>query len=44
MTPQKTDNNIVKNLVECEGNKYPVADLRRMMARIFNELKENRHK
>jgi hypothetical protein len=28
--------------MQSEGNKSPVADLRRMMTRMFNELKEER--
>jgi hypothetical protein len=37
--PQKTNNNIIQDLVECEGDEFPVADLRRMI-RMINELKE----
>jgi hypothetical protein len=40
MTPQKTNNHTIEDLMQSEGNKSPVADLRRMMTRMFNELKE----
>jgi hypothetical protein len=40
MTPQKTENNVTEHLVEREADEFPVADLRRMMIRLFNELKE----
>jgi hypothetical protein len=33
LTPQKTDNNIIVNLVESEGDESPVADIRRIMIR-----------
>jgi hypothetical protein len=41
MTPQKTSNNTTEDLVESEGDESPVADVKRMMIRMFNELKEN---
>jgi hypothetical protein len=41
MTPQKTHNNTRGTLVESEGDKFLLTDLRRMMIRIFMELKEN---
>jgi hypothetical protein len=39
MTHRKTNNNIIEDLVESEGDESPVADLRRRMIRMFNELK-----
>jgi molybdenum-dependent DNA-binding transcriptional regulator ModE len=36
---KKTNNNIIEDLVESEGNESAVADLRRMI-RTFSELKE----
>jgi hypothetical protein len=44
MTPQKTSNNIIEDLVESEGDETPVADLRRIMINMFNELKEEHAK
>jgi hypothetical protein len=38
-TPQKT-NGIIEDLVESQGDDSPVAKLRRMMIRMFNEHKE----
>jgi hypothetical protein len=47
-TPQKSINNIIKDLLQSEGNEFPVADTWRMMIRMFNllneELKENMQK
>jgi molybdenum-dependent DNA-binding transcriptional regulator ModE len=40
MTPQKTNNNIIEDLVESKGDESPVTDIRRMIIRMFNELKE----
>jgi hypothetical protein len=40
MTPQKTNNNMIKDLVKSEGYESLVAGARRMMTRMFNELKE----
>jgi hypothetical protein len=40
MTPQKTNNNIIEDLVESERDKSPVAGVRRMMIRMVNELNE----
>jgi hypothetical protein len=40
-TPQKTNNISIEDLVENEGNEYPVADSRRMMTSISNELSED---
>jgi hypothetical protein len=40
MAPQKTNNNIVEDLVESEGDESPVADIKRMVIRMFNELRE----
>jgi hypothetical protein len=40
MTAQKANNNIVEDMVESERDESPAADIRRMMIRMFNELKE----
>jgi hypothetical protein len=40
MTPQKTDNNIIEDLVKSERDESPVTYFRRTMIRMFNELKE----
>jgi hypothetical protein len=40
MTSQKTNNNIIEELVESERDDCAVADVRRMVLRMFNELKE----
>jgi hypothetical protein len=42
MTSQ--NNNIIEDLVECEGDESPVADIRRMMFRMLNELKRDKQK
>jgi predicted ester cyclase len=39
-TPQKPNNHTIKDLVESEGDKSSVAAFRKMMIRMFNELKE----
>jgi hypothetical protein len=39
-TPQKSNNNIIEDLIKSEGDESPVADVRRMIIRMFNELKE----
>jgi hypothetical protein len=39
MSPQKTNNNIIEDLVESEGDEFPVSDIRRVI-RMFNELRE----
>jgi hypothetical protein len=39
MTPQKVNNHTIENLVDSKGDKSPIAEVRRMMIRIFNELK-----
>jgi hypothetical protein len=39
-TPQKANNNIIEDLVESKGDKFPVADLKLMMRRKSNELEE----
>jgi hypothetical protein len=39
-TPQKTNNNKIQDLVESEEDESPISDLRRMMIRMFNELKK----
>jgi hypothetical protein len=41
MTPQKINNNIIEDLVESEREESPVAYIRRMKIRMFNELKED---
>jgi hypothetical protein len=38
-TPHNTKN-IIQDLVESEGDESQVADLRKMMLRMFNECKE----
>jgi hypothetical protein len=40
VTLQKTNNNIIEDLMESYGDESPVADLKRMMIRMFKELKE----
>jgi hypothetical protein len=40
ITPQKTNNHIIEDLVENEGNEFSVADVRRMMVTMFSKLKE----
>jgi hypothetical protein len=39
-TPQLANSNIIEDLMESEGDESPVADLKRMMIRKFNELEE----
>jgi tRNA uridine 5-carbamoylmethylation protein Kti12 len=39
-TPQKSQNNRIGDLVESEGDEVLVVDLRRLMIRMFNKLKE----
>jgi hypothetical protein len=39
MTLQKTNNNIIEDLVESEGNVSPDVDPRRMITAMFNELR-----
>jgi hypothetical protein len=41
ITPQKMNNKVIEDLVENEGDEFPVAVLRRMMVRIFNELRKD---
>jgi hypothetical protein len=42
MIPQMvTDNHKIEDLVDGEGDESPVAEVRRMMLRMFNELKED---
>jgi hypothetical protein len=43
-TPQKANNNVIEDLMESDGNESPVADLRTMMVRIFEELEKNMQK
>jgi hypothetical protein len=40
MTPQKTNNNVIEDLVESERDEFPVADIRKIR-RMFSELKED---
>jgi hypothetical protein len=40
LTPQKAYNHTIKDLVESEGEESPVADIGRMMIRMFSELKK----
>jgi hypothetical protein len=40
VTPQKDNNNTIEDFVESEGNESSVPDVRRMMIRMFNELKK----
>jgi hypothetical protein len=40
-TLQKANNITVENLVESEEEESSVADIRRMMIRMFNEFKED---
>jgi hypothetical protein len=40
-TPQKINNDIIEDLVESEGDEYPLTDIRKRMIRIFNELKSS---
>jgi hypothetical protein len=40
MTPQKTNNKIIADLVGGEGAVSPVANVRRIIIRLFNKLKE----
>jgi hypothetical protein len=40
-TPQKTNNNIIKDLVDSEADESPAADMRRMLIIMFNELKRS---
>jgi molybdenum-dependent DNA-binding transcriptional regulator ModE len=41
MIPQKTNKNTIHDLVESEWDESPVADMKRMLIRMFNELKED---
>jgi hypothetical protein len=41
ITPQKTNNNMIEDLVENEGDESPVDDFRRMMIRMFNHENMN---
>jgi hypothetical protein len=41
MTPQKTNNNMIEDMVETEVEESPIADIRRMLINMFNELKED---
>jgi hypothetical protein len=43
-THQKSNNNKIEDLVESEEDESPVSDLRRMMIRMFNELKKTHKK
>jgi hypothetical protein len=39
-TPQKTNNNIIEDLVSSKEDKFLVDDISRMLLRMFSELKE----
>jgi hypothetical protein len=39
MTPKRAYNHTIKGLIDSEGNESPFAKVRRMMIRMFNELK-----
>jgi hypothetical protein len=39
-TPQQTYNNSIEDLVESEGNEFPVADPSRVIICVSNEFKE----
>jgi molybdenum-dependent DNA-binding transcriptional regulator ModE len=41
MTLQKANNHTIEDLVDSEGDESSVAEVRRMMIRMFNELKED---
>jgi hypothetical protein len=41
MTPQKAHNHTIEDLVGSEGDKSPLAEVRRMMIRMLNKLKED---
>jgi hypothetical protein len=41
MSPQSIYNYTIEDLVDSEGDKTSVSELRRMMIRVFKELKEN---
>jgi hypothetical protein len=41
MTPQKVNNHTIEDLVESEGDEFPVAEVRRMFNEFKEELKEN---
>jgi hypothetical protein len=40
-TPLKTNNHIKEGLIESEGDESSIAEVRRMMTQMFNELKED---
>jgi molybdenum-dependent DNA-binding transcriptional regulator ModE len=44
ITPQKTNNNIIEDLVKSEGDESTVADLGRTMIEMFNGLKKKMQK
>jgi hypothetical protein len=39
MTPQKAHNHTIEDLVDSDGDESSFAQVRRMMIRMFNELK-----
>jgi hypothetical protein len=41
MIPQKANDNTIEDMVESEGDEPSVAEVRRLMIRMFNELKED---
>jgi hypothetical protein len=40
MSPQKAHNLRIEDLVNSEGDEFPVAEVRRMMIKMFNEFNE----
>jgi hypothetical protein len=44
MTPQKDNDHKIGDLVDSEMDDSSVAEVRRMMIKVFNQLKENIHK
>jgi hypothetical protein len=41
ITLQKTNNNLTKDLVENEGNEFPVTDTSRMMIKMTNKFNKD---
>jgi hypothetical protein len=37
-TPQKANNNIIVDLMERKGDKFPLSDLKRMMIKKFQQV------
>jgi hypothetical protein len=40
MTPQKTNKDMIENVMDGRGDELPVANIRRMLIKMVNELKE----